>query len=67
MVAPVMPFLTEHLWQRLVRGAKGDPPASVHLAGWPEAREPDEALLAEIAEVRRVVGLGHQARAGVAA
>ena len=37
VVAPVMPFLSEHLWQNLVRGAAGDPPASVHLAGWPEA------------------------------
>jgi isoleucyl-tRNA synthetase len=63
VVAPVMPFLTEHLWQVLVRGADGDPPTSVHLAGWPEAPEPDDALLREVAEVRRVVGLGHQARA----
>jgi isoleucyl-tRNA synthetase len=63
VVAPVMPFLTEHLWQLLVRGATDEPPASIHLAGWPETGELDEALLAEIAEVRRVVGLGHQARA----
>jgi isoleucyl-tRNA synthetase len=63
VVAPVMPFLTEHLWQVLVRDAGGEPPTSVHLAGWPDAPEPDEDLLAEVAEVRRVVGLGHQARA----
>jgi isoleucyl-tRNA synthetase len=63
VVAPVMPFLTEHLWQALVRDADGEPPPSVHLAGWPDAPEPDEELLAEVAEVRRVVGLGHQARA----
>ena len=62
VVAPVMPFLTEHLWQQLVRGAAGDPPDSIHLAGWPDAPAPDDALLAEIADVRRVVGLGHQAR-----
>src|SRR5829696_8300454 len=58
-----MPFLTEHLWQLLVRGADGGSPASVHLAGWPDAPVPNEELLAEVAEVRRVVGLGHQARA----
>jgi isoleucyl-tRNA synthetase len=34
----------------------------VHLAGWPEAAEPDRALLDEIAAVRRVVELGRQAR-----
>ena len=64
VVAPVMPFLAEHLWQSLVRDAAGDPPQSVHLAGWPEASEPDQVLLDEVAELRRVVGLGHQARAG---
>jgi len=57
-VAPLMPFLTDHLWRNLVQGG----PASVHLAGWPEAAEPDPALLEEIAEVRRVVELGRQAR-----
>ena len=63
VVAPVMPFLAEHLWQSLVRGAGGEPPQSVHLAGWPEAGTADQALLDEVAELRRVVGLGHQARA----
>jgi isoleucyl-tRNA synthetase len=63
VVAPVLPFLTEHLWQTLARSADGDPPSSVHLAGWPDAPEPDEGLLTEVAQVRRVVGLGHQARA----
>ena len=63
VVAPVMPFLAEHLWQSLVREAAGDPPASVHLAGWPEAGAADTELLEEVAELRRVVGLGHQARA----
>ena len=63
VIAPVMPFLAEHLWQSLVRDAAGDPAASVHLAGWPEAGAVDQALLDEVAELRRVVGLGHQARA----
>ncbi|HEY3540922.1 MAG TPA: isoleucine--tRNA ligase [Gaiellaceae bacterium] len=59
VLAPVMPFLTDHLWRNLVQ----DGPESVHLAGWPEVAEPDRALLADIAEVRRVVALAHQARA----
>ncbi|HET7368483.1 MAG TPA: isoleucine--tRNA ligase [Gaiella sp.] len=62
VIAPVMPFLAEHLWQVLVRAPCTDAPASVHLAGWPRELEPDEALLAEVADVRRVVALGHQAR-----
>ena len=34
-IAPVLPFLAEHLWQILVREPCPDAPASVHLAGWP--------------------------------
>ena len=59
VIAPVMPFLADHLWRNLVQ----EGPASVHLAPWPEPGEPDLALLNEIAEVRRVVELGRQARA----
>jgi isoleucyl-tRNA synthetase len=62
VIAPVMPFLTEHLWQTLVRDVCADAPTSVHLAGWPDGGEVDDALLGEIADVREVVGLGHQAR-----
>jgi isoleucyl-tRNA synthetase len=58
VIGPVMPFLADHLWRTLVV----DGPDSVHLAGWPGV-EVDEALLAEVAEVRRVVELGRQARA----
>jgi len=58
IVAPIMPFLADHLWRNLVQ----DGPASVHLAPWPETAKPDAAVLAEIAEVRRVVELGRQAR-----
>jgi isoleucyl-tRNA synthetase len=61
-VAPLMPFLTEHLWRILVAEPCADAPESVHLAGWPEAGEPDTELLAEIAEVRRIVELGREAR-----
>jgi isoleucyl-tRNA synthetase len=63
VISPVTPFLAEHLWQKLARGAHGDPPESVFLAGWPEAADADDVLLAEVAEVRRVATLGHQARA----
>jgi isoleucyl-tRNA synthetase len=61
VVAPLLPFLSEHLWRNLVADACEGSPESVHLAGWPEARERDETLVAEVAEVRRVVELGRQA------
>jgi isoleucyl-tRNA synthetase len=59
-MSPILPFVTEQLWRDLVL----DGPESVHLAGWPGVEAPDGTLLGEIAEVRRVVALAHQARAG---
>jgi isoleucyl-tRNA synthetase len=63
VVAPVMPFLTEHLWHNLVVGALPDAPTSIFLAGWPSSAEADEELLEEVGEMRRVVELGRIARA----
>jgi isoleucyl-tRNA synthetase len=64
VVAPVLPFLSEQLWQALITGACPNAPASVHLAGWPgrSERPGDEDLLAEIATVRHIVQLGRRAR-----
>jgi isoleucyl-tRNA synthetase len=64
IVSVVMPFLAEHLWRNLVAPLEGAP-ESVFLAPWPEARDRDEQLLAEVAEVRRVVELGRQARGDI--
>ena len=57
VIAPVMPFLAEYLWRHLV-----GPEESVFLAPWPEAASLDGDLLAEVADVRRVVELGRRAR-----
>ena len=57
VISPVMPFLAEHLWRNLAAEAP-----SVFLNGWPEEREHDQTLLAEVAETRQVVRLGHTAR-----
>jgi isoleucyl-tRNA synthetase len=62
VVSPVLPFLAEHLWQVLVRNQCEGAPDSVFLAGWPEADAADDATLAAMAEVRRVVDLGRTAR-----
>jgi isoleucyl-tRNA synthetase len=64
VMAPVMPFLAERLWRELVANTCEDAPRSVFLTAWPEATAAleDERLLEEIAEVRRVVDLGRQAR-----
>src|SRR4029078_5809326 len=62
VIAPVMPFLAEHLGQVLLRDVCEDAPASVHLAGWPDERDPDDELLSEVADVRRGVAVRPQAR-----
>ena len=66
VLAPIMPFLAEHLWQTLVAAPCGDDaPESVLLAGWPcraASEFVDDELLAEIAATRRVAQLGRRAR-----
>ena len=64
-MAPFVPFLTEHVYQNLVRGADADAPESVHLTRWPAApaKWADDALVAELDVVQKVVGLGRAARA----
>ena len=64
IVAPIMPFLADHLWRRLVGGVCPDAPESVFLAGWPDAdaRLADPALLAGMDDARRVVEAGRSAR-----
>ncbi|UCH34740.1 MAG: class I tRNA ligase family protein, partial [Armatimonadota bacterium] len=64
LLAPVLPFTAERLYHDLVRAAFPDAPESVHLCDWPAA-EPaliDEALLAEMETVMKVVRLGRAAR-----
>ena len=62
IIAPVMPFLSEHLWQILVSGPCDEAPESVHLAGWPILQTRDDDLVAEITALRRVVEAGRRAR-----
>jgi isoleucyl-tRNA synthetase len=63
VLAPVAPFLTEHLWQNLV-AELDDAPESIFLAGWPEPvdRLRDRALLDEVATGRQVAELARSAR-----
>src|SRR5207244_11688610 len=63
-IAPLRPVLADHLWRNLVAEACEGAPASVHLAGWPEVPAPDRGAQDEMAEVREVVELGRQVRAG---
>jgi isoleucyl-tRNA synthetase len=63
VIAPVMPFLAEHLWRNLAAPVR-EAPESVFLAGWPEpsSRLSDPTLLEEVADARQVAELARAAR-----
>jgi isoleucyl-tRNA synthetase len=63
LMAPMVPFVTERVWQDVVRQVTPDAPDSVHLASWPEAGPVDDELAAQMALSRRLVELGRAARA----
>ena len=64
LLAPFMPFMTEELYQNLVRSVDEHAPLSVHLCDWPQVNESllDEQLTRETRLVMRIVGLGRLAR-----
>jgi isoleucyl-tRNA synthetase len=63
LLAPFVPFVTEVMYQNLVRAADSGAAESVHHTSWPSVTEPiDDALLDEMGLVMRLVSLGHAAR-----
>jgi isoleucyl-tRNA synthetase len=64
IMAPITPFLTEAIYQRLVRGVESDAPESVHLCSWPEVNEAliDEELMKRMDLTIRVSSMGRAAR-----
>ncbi|NEW77482.1 isoleucine--tRNA ligase [Streptomyces rhizosphaericus] len=65
LMAPLVPFITERVWQDLVVPVTPEAPASVHLTTWPEPDRSmiDPALSERMALVRRLVELGRATRA----
>jgi isoleucyl-tRNA synthetase len=65
LMAPFMPFVTEDVYQNLVRSLGRGAPLSIHMETWPAADPAlvDEGLVARVATVQRVVSLGRAARA----
>ncbi|MGZ8800830.1 MAG: isoleucine--tRNA ligase [Aeromicrobium sp.] len=65
LMAPLTPFISERIWQDVIRPVNPNAVSSVHLAEWPK---PDESLIAEglgaqVDVARRVTELGRAARA----
>ena len=65
LLAPLVPFITEQVWQELVRPTDSTSVASVHLADWPVAQSSaiNAELGSQVALTRRIVELGRSTRA----
>ena len=65
LLAPLVPFITEQVWQELVRPTDPSAQTSVHLANWPIAQSSaiDVNLGSQVALTRRIVELGRATRA----
>jgi len=65
LLAPLVPFITEQVWQELVLPADATQPASVHLSNWPLVNQAaiDSELGSQVALTRRIVELGRATRA----
>ena len=62
--APMIPFMTEQIYQNIVRKVDGNAPESVHLCDFPEVNESwiDAELESDMDEVLKVVVMGRAAR-----
>ena len=62
--APMIPFMTEDIYQNLVRTVDSSAPESIHLCDFPEVKEEmiDKELEKDMAEVLDIVVLGRAAR-----
>lgn len=60
VIAPIIPFMTEEIWQNMVRSFEPNEAKSVHLSDYPTpvAEYEDGEILKEVEEMRKVIGLG---------
>ena len=65
LLSPMVPFITEHVWQEVVKPADASAADSVHLSDFPVAEKKliNVELNTQVAMTRRVVELGRAARA----
>ncbi|MBN2280911.1 MAG: isoleucine--tRNA ligase [Candidatus Marinimicrobia bacterium] len=64
LLAPVIPFITDYIYQNLVRNVDKNAPQSIHLTEFPKADETsiDENLINKINMVIKLTGMGRAAR-----
>jgi len=64
LIAPLMPFLSEEIYQNLTANSASTNPNSIHLTDWPisELQDLDETLIMEMDEVIHLASLGKAVR-----
>ncbi|MFH1853100.1 MAG: isoleucine--tRNA ligase [Candidatus Neomarinimicrobiota bacterium] len=64
LLAPILPFIAEEIYQNLVRSTDVDAPESIHLCDYPVAAAEmiDAGLMQRVDTLRKVVELGRSAR-----
>ena len=64
VMAPIIPFMTEHIWQELTRKVLPSSAISVHLSGWAKEMEgfEDDGIVAETALARDVIAVAMRLR-----
>jgi len=60
--APLIPFITEYIWQTLVLPFDSNSPESIHLANYPQSKEIDQSLLNSMDLVRDICEKGNMIR-----
>ena len=63
-IAPIMPFMTEYIWQNLIRKCDSTVAESVHLSDWPTVIEgiEDDGIIEQTALVRDVIATAMRLR-----
>ena len=64
IMAPVIPFMTEYIWQKLIRVCEPQCAESVHLSDWPSVIEgfEDNGIIEETALARDVIAVAMRLR-----
>ncbi len=60
IMAPIIPFMTEEIWQNMVRTFEPNEQLSIHLSDYPKAKieKIDNEILKEVEQTRQIINLG---------
>jgi len=61
-VAPIIPFITEYFWQKLVVDIDSTKPESIHLEYYPTVKEFDEKIASDMTLVQQICEQGNMIR-----